>query len=295
MDIQQARYVLELARQCNFTRAANALFISQPTLSAQIASVEEEMGVKLFNRTTRAVLLTDNGRMFCDRLQPILEEWDQLMLTMQLYREDPAPTISIGFTFRAHASGLLDKCIDFFDSHKSYRSALIDVTKDEVASRLHSGDLDAALCPLSEGEENSEPFANIRTIPLIHDRGCVLVGKSHPLAGRDHMNINELNGETIIVGEENSHEDRHLRQMERDFDIHPGKVIRTNSLEMMINLLRAGRGVTLGSYSFAETYNIAAVPLDPERYSSLCLLYRKDTKNPGILELRNYLVEAVTK
>lgn len=292
MDIQQAKYVLELAKHRNFTRAANALYISQPTLSAQITSVEKELGVKLFKRTTRAVLLTDRGKLFCDKVQPILDAWDKLMSVMQLYREYSAPPICIGFTFRAHSNSILKQCLTFFENNQKYHGSFIDVTMSELVSKLRSCELDVAFSPIFSREDFEKNFPDLEAVPLTKEQNCVLMGNHYPLTEKRSMKLEDLQNQTFIIGLENLHEDRHLQQLEREFSIHPGEIIRTNSLEITIGLLRAGKGITLGSSSFAKTYNLTAVPLEPERYSSLCYLYKSDTQNQAVLDLKLFLSEA---
>lgn len=76
MELYQLRYVLMLAQECNFSRAAAKLFITQPTLSQQIKKFETELGFPLFWRNTKSVALTAYGAQFVDRAREIVAQFD---------------------------------------------------------------------------------------------------------------------------------------------------------------------------------------------------------------------------
>src|SRR3954463_14977185 len=76
MDLRQLRYLVALAEECHFTRAAERMHIAQPALSQQVRRLEEELGLPLVDRTTRRVALTDAGRLLVDRARRALAEVD---------------------------------------------------------------------------------------------------------------------------------------------------------------------------------------------------------------------------
>ena len=96
MELSTLRSVVKLAETANYSRAAEQLFITQPALSQQVNGLETELGLKLFERTTRRVTLTRAGEEFVRRARQILEEVDQLFQSMDLCRREMLGSLSIG-------------------------------------------------------------------------------------------------------------------------------------------------------------------------------------------------------
>ena len=89
MEIRVLRYFLAVVREESITKAAELLHITQPTLSRQIAQMEEEMGVKLFDRSTRKIVLTNEGLLLRRRAEEILELVDKTERGVRMHRHDP--------------------------------------------------------------------------------------------------------------------------------------------------------------------------------------------------------------
>lgn len=92
MELTQLRYVLQLASTSNFSKAADRLYITQPALSQQINVLEEELGLKLFRRTTRKVTLTETGEEFVRGAREVLDRVEELQRTMALRRREVGGT-----------------------------------------------------------------------------------------------------------------------------------------------------------------------------------------------------------
>src|SRR3546814_13609691 len=97
MDLRQLRYFVAVARERNFTRAAETLHIAQPPLSRQIQLLEEELGVTLISRATRPLRLTDAGRLFNEQAMQILGRVEQLKVATQRVGRQERRVLSIGF------------------------------------------------------------------------------------------------------------------------------------------------------------------------------------------------------
>src|SRR3546814_9857210 len=96
MDPRKLRYFNHAAELGSFTKAAEALSVAQPALSQQVAHFENELGMALFHRTGRGVVLTDAGTEFLPRAQFLLDEIARVRDTMQLFRQTPTGKISLG-------------------------------------------------------------------------------------------------------------------------------------------------------------------------------------------------------
>ena len=97
MEIRHLRYFVTVARERNFTRAAEKLHIAQPPLSRQIQQLEEEVGMVLLDRDSRPLRLTEAGRLLYEHAAQVLERFDDLRTMMRRFREAERPRYVIGF------------------------------------------------------------------------------------------------------------------------------------------------------------------------------------------------------
>src|SRR4051812_3869475 len=95
-DLRQLRYFLAVAEELNFTRAAERLHMAQPPLSAAIRQLEEQLGVGLFERTTREVKLTPAGRVLLDRAPALLADAEELVAAVQAVERGAAGRLRLG-------------------------------------------------------------------------------------------------------------------------------------------------------------------------------------------------------
>lgn len=289
MDLKQIQYVLELNKQRNFSKAAEELFISQPALSAQILAIERELGVKLFDRTTHSVSLTRYGELFCEKSHAVMAAWDELLNSIETYRLKNRVKIRIGLSFRAHSSRFLPICISFFEKNQDYELSFATKSIDELLDDIYLGELDAVLCRIPVGENNPHYRQTFSSIELDRELSCVVMSKNCHLASKKSLTINELQGETMIVGLENSHEDRILKSITKNANVIPFDVIRVNSVDMAIYMARENKGIMLGAKSIADYYDLAAVPKEPISYGVFGMVYSSLNTNPALRDLIVYM------
>ncbi len=114
MEIRQIYYVLEVAKQRSFSKAAEALFVSQPAISQQIHALEEELSVKLFKRDTHSVVLSAEGEKFCAYAKEVIGSVNKLLAAFGQSTADNKTTIRIGVFPFYKAAGLVPIINDFF-------------------------------------------------------------------------------------------------------------------------------------------------------------------------------------
>ena len=98
--MRDLRYFLAVAEQLSFTRAAEALFVSQPALSKQVRGLEARLGTELFTRGHRSIELTDAGRALLPRAERIVEEWDGAVAELRAETDTAGRTVVVGFHTR---------------------------------------------------------------------------------------------------------------------------------------------------------------------------------------------------
>lgn len=190
MEIRQIRYFLTIQETGSFTKASEKLFVTQPTLSAAIKSLEEELGAKLLKRG-RQVTLTPAGLRFRDRAFAILAECNAAKSELMATQDQKQIRIGILNTLNTpQVSQLLE----------SYRTTYPEVqlhidtgNRDQLAHKLGQDKVDILITSLS-GKEASDTVT-----PIYQERFQLLVSTQHPLAHRSSVHLSDLHGLPFIL------------------------------------------------------------------------------------------------
>ncbi len=251
MDRYLLRYFLAVAELGSFSKAAAKTNVTQPTLSVGIAKLEEQVGARLFERTTRRVSLTPAGSRFLVHARRIAQEYEAALREVsevpQLRRMragvlSTIPARDLERVVAHHAKNAGGEALEILDS-----------TERDIANRLSDGRLDAAITILRPGLES---FAQekLRTEPYV-----LFVGADHKLSGVESIEGGELAGETMIV----RRQCEGLPEISRYFttrDVRPFFSLRTLSDDRAMSMVAAGLGVTVAPSSFRRA-GLAAVKL----------------------------------
>lgn len=178
MDLRQLTYFLEVARQEHMTRAARALFVSQPALSQQIAALEREVGIPLFDRVGRGLRLTAAGRVLQSHAARVVREVENARAAMDDLRGTVRGELVVAAIQTAHVTVVVDALAAFRARHPGVVVRVREERADAVADRVRAGDADLGVTYLP-----ADPLEGLETAPL-HDEILVLVVPTeHPLAG----------------------------------------------------------------------------------------------------------------
>ena len=193
MELRQVEYFLAVARHTHFTAAADEVGVAQPALSQQIKRLEEELGVRLFNRTSRHVRLTEAGEAFRDRAQRILAEAESAKDEMRQFAELTRGRVLVGALQSLAALWLPKLLSGFHELHPGIEIVLREEDTPELAHLLTTGDLDVAFLHEVPGlyPGNGAP-AGIVLEPLFVEELVVIVPPDHSLARRQRVALSEL-------------------------------------------------------------------------------------------------------
>lgn len=239
MNLRDLRYLVAVAEHRHFGRAAEACFVSQPTLSTQLKKLEETLGVVLLERSNRRVMLTPEGEQIVQQTQRILMEVNSLTALSQQLRDPLGGDLRIGI-IPTIAPYLLPKVLaPLRTAFPNLRIQLTEAQTANISRMLKQGDLDATLLALPLGEENITEF------PLVDEPFVLAVPASHAKAGMTHVTTKDLEGEEVLLLE-----DGHCfrEQALEVCQAHRGiesKSYSATSLETLRQLVAAGVGVTL--------------------------------------------------
>lgn len=295
MNINQIQYALTVARYKNFSKAAESLFLSQPALSLQIKKLEQELGFSLFSRKAQGVTVTPEGERFFQDARLVETAWNQMMQHVSESRSKCRKHLRIAVSTRIYSNGLFDDIVDFFDNHPEIEATFVTEAGADSFSALQNGTLDIALDRLPPVQllPDSGKFFSCK---LISEQQCFLVSPSNKKFTSNTLSFSDLEGTSFITGLENSMEDRSLKQFCRDYGISLGKLYRSDGVSTIMDLVRSGKGITLGPRSFASYFGVRAIPVEPVTYASLnfiCL--RERASIPEITLFKNHLLRACSR
>jgi DNA-binding transcriptional LysR family regulator len=244
MELRHLRYFLAVAELLNFTKAAAKLNVAQPALSRQIRDLEDELGVPLFERTSRFVDLTDAGKEFVIEAREVLQRAELAKKKVRAFATGERGEIHLGYA-PSPAVELLPKALQAFaEQCPGVRMHLHDLSIEEMLQGLRVGRLNAALTvQASPKRMRGLVFEGLRTYPV-----CIAVHRKHPLARAKTVNLTQLEQEHLIVYSRTEYPDYHewLRGVfEQAKQILPTELEEHDSGAGIMAAVEAGRGVAL--------------------------------------------------
>ena len=193
IDIRQMRYFVALAETLHFGRAAERLHISQPPLSRQMAALEKELGVRLFERQSRRPTLTHAGRRFLEDSRAVLMSFDQACRNARLAEGGELGELAVGFMMHAAYTSLPNLARRYMAGHPEVHVELREVVPGALADAVLTGRFDAAIM------FNPGPIRGLETEIIHRERMCLALHPDHPLAAHEVVRAQQLKGEPLIA------------------------------------------------------------------------------------------------
>jgi DNA-binding transcriptional LysR family regulator len=255
MDLRHLRYFLSVAEEMHFGRAAQRLGISQPPLSQQIRALEEELGVRLFDRTSRRVRLTEAGRHFLPEAQQTLLQADRAAQAARLAHRGEIGRLSLGFTasapFVPRVAGALYR---FRQSHPAVELVIQELARDQQIDLIQQGQLDIGI--VRAFDSPLLPHGMISECLLEEDM-LLAMREDHRLARRDaEPTIADLADEPLVLyGATNGAGfNEHFFALCQAAGFQPNIALDVTSFATLLGLVSAGFGATVLARSLARLH-----------------------------------------
>lgn len=243
MELRQLRYAVAVAQRLSFTQAAAALAIAQPALSQQIATLEHELGVRLFDRTNRRVSVTDAGRTFVERAQRILADVDRVGEEMTAFAGGLRGRVVVG-TYQSFAEYTLPKLLGRFHAlYPGIEIALREGMADDLLGGLFAGSIDVFIGHPGETKFAHEPTFQVE--PLYDDELVIAVGGSHRFAHRSSIRMDDLRDESFVIFRPGSSITARLQALARAANFEPRVVFESVDSLTVRSLVAEGLGIAL--------------------------------------------------
>ena len=238
MDLRQLRYLVALAEELSFTRAAANEHIAQPALSQQIRRLEDELGLALVERTTRHVSLTEAGQLLVVRARRILAELEAAAAELAAVRGVDIGHVTIG---AMHTMGPVDLSLalaTFHDRHPHVGLTVREAASEEMAEMLRVDELDLAFLSVTERVESH----GLGLYQLLSEELVVLLPPDHQLSGRDQVRMAELADEPFISFRAGARLRELLFAAGRDAGFEPRVELESNDSQQVRRLVSRGPG-----------------------------------------------------
>jgi LysR family transcriptional activator of glutamate synthase operon len=291
MELRQLRYLVALAEERHFTRAAAREHIAQPALSQQIRRLESELGLPLVERTTRSVSITDAGAALVARARRILAEVDAAHAEIERLTGLETGHVTVG---SMHTMGPVDLSLAlaiFHQRHPGVEFTVREQSSEELAEMLRVDELDLAFLSVTERIESH----GLGLHQLVSEELAVILPPGHQLARRRRIRMAELVGEQFISYREGARLRELLVTAGHHAGFQPEVKLESNESQRIRQLVARGLGVAILPRSDASSpgATVAVVTLiEPALHRDITLAWRDGRRHsPAAAEFLTLALE----
>ncbi len=274
MTITQLKYTLAVAEHGNFTTASEKCFVTQPTLSMQVQKLEEELGVTIFNRSTKPLQVTEVGEKVLNQARKIIEESTRMNDVISEEKGVIGGTLKVGI-IPTVTSTLLPLFLNIFTKkHKNVDLKIEEFNTETIIQKLEDNTIDCAIA--------ATPLSNNKIVerPLYYEPFVAYVPKHHSLSGNKYLEIDDLtNGDLLILQDGHCFRNQVLNICSLE-DLNKQYELKSGSFETLINLSNNGPWMTIIPYLHSNNLspkNIEnVIPFqDPAPAREISMIYSK--------------------
>jgi len=295
MTLTELRYIVTLAQEQHFGRAAERCHVSQPTLSVGVKKLEEELGVLLFERTKSAVRTTPIGESIVAQAQRVLEQAQTIRELAQSGKNQLTAPLRVGAIYTI-GPYLFPHLIPHLHRSAPEMPLYIEENFTHVLrEKLRSGELDVIIIALPFKE------TDVLTKPVYEENFCVLLPAQHPWTSRKTIDSSMLNNKSLLLlGEGHCFRDQVLEACPATVTSNEGEsrytTVEASSLETIRHMVASGLGVSVLPESAVRNENYAAGVIEirpftaPPPNRTVAIAWRASFPRPKAIDA---LVEAI--
>jgi LysR family hydrogen peroxide-inducible transcriptional activator len=288
MTLTELRYIVTLAQESHFGRAAERCHVSQPTLSVGVKKLEDELGVLIFERTKSAVRLTPVGEGIVTQAQKVLEQAQSIRELAQAGKNQLAAPLKVGAIYTVgpymfpHLIPQLHRVAP--DMPLYIEENFTHILRD----KLRTGELDAIIIALPFQE------ADVLTLPLYDEPFYVLMPAGHPWTKKETIDSEMLNDKSLLLlGEGHCFRDQVLEACPttRKGEAPSHTTVESSSLETIRHMVASGLGVSILPLSAVDSHHYSAGVLDirpltpPVPFRTVAIAWRASFPRPKAIEV----------
>ncbi|QJD99066.1 transcriptional regulator CynR [Massilia forsythiae] len=270
MELRALKYLIAVAEHGNFTRAAEALHVSQPALSQQILQMEDRLRTVLLDRSGRTIKVTDAGQAYIAHARRALFELESGRRAIHDVRDLSRGAVRLAMTptFTAYLIGPLVAA--FHARFPAITVNVLEMSMDTIAAAIEADEVDLGIA-FELGR-----CADIDSLPLFTEKLSVVVADNHPWAGRAALDVGSLaDGELALLTKDfvtRTHVDNYLQA----FEVAPKVAVEVNTISALVEIVRHSKLLTILPEAIAgQAAGLCNLPLAPPPPPRTVMLLRR--------------------
>lgn len=272
VEIRHLHYFMAVCEELHFTKAAEKLGISQPTLSQQIRVLEDELGMPLFDRIGKKIVVTEAGSLLFSYATEMLTTLQNVKDAINDLQELQRGQISVGIMPSDLDYRITQLVIDF---HQKFPKVKLKILASiDIMRQVLENEVDIGI------GTNVEPDDRLVIIPLRREEYVLTVSQEHPLANQTAITIAELKGLPMVMYPEGFFGREIVEEAVKKHGFQLHSILETSSVTSIMNLVRANIGATVQPYHLIQQINdptLCSIRISDEAPSrSLSIIYRVD-------------------
>lgn len=271
MDIRQMEYFQMVCRLNNLTRAAERLHVAQPAVSVAIQKLEDELGVQLFDRSQKQLVLTTEGKVFLERVEDILQRTQDAVLEMHEYRELRKGGIKLGVPPMIGAYIFPHIFAGFKQVYPALNLSVVEDGSLAIRDRLEKEELDLGIVITSD----LSPRLEMR--PITQGEVLLCLSPLHHLANAAAVSIADLRDEPFILLKEDTYHRKLVLDECKKHGFEPHIVLSSSQIETIKGLVAKGVGISFLLDVIARKDNyVHCLPLAAPLHIEIGLVWKKE-------------------
>lgn len=291
MELNQLRYYIALARLCSYSKAAEELYVAQSTLSQQIKKLEEELDVRLFDRSTRKVELTPAGVECLPKAEQILSDIESLQRTAAECSKIHRRPIRLGVLSVYPSTNVSDVLEEFQTDHPDIALHISFAPSVSLLDTLMRGKVDAVIANISLDSLDADTLAKLSLDTFLEDRLHVVLSKRHKLSGRQLITVEDILDDKLLFASKNASVRLRLYRALRMKGYALPDFIECPSLSTMFNFIQRNMGISVMSSHVACAYlqaDMECIPIDPPLQTQTALVILRERTFPELDQFADY-------
>ncbi|MGJ9458736.1 LysR family transcriptional regulator [Oceanobacillus sp. CF4.6] len=299
MTLQQLKYVIEVARSRSISKAAQNLFISQPSLSNALKELEKEMRITIFSRTNKGIMITSEGTEFLGYARQVVEQ-SELLENRYSNTQSPQQHFSVSAQHYAFAVSAFVRLLKEYD-REEYEFTLRETRTYEIIDDVKN--LRSEIGILYVNEFNSKVIhkflreGDLKFFELFEAKPHVFISSRNPLVNRDYVTLNDLLPYPYLSYEQGDYNSFYFSEEILSTLSRP-KNIRVSDRATLFNLLIGLNGYTISTGVISQELNhdIIAVPLKVDERITVGYITHKNVTNSTLANIYiDYLKETIAE
>ncbi|GGD64315.1 LysR family transcriptional regulator [Paenibacillus nasutitermitis] len=273
MDLRQLSYFLEVARYASFSKASQAIHLSQPTLSKMVKNLEDELGLVLLDRSTRRVVLTEAGRVVQAHAQTVINASQQLLAAVLDLKEMRQGQFTLGLPPVIGASFFPKVIAEFHQIHPDITIQIVEEGGKRIEQLLLEGEIDLGVVVLPVDEVVFE------VVPIVKRHLNLVVPLEHPLSNRRKVRLAELKEEPFILFRQEFNLHDRVKEACIGEGFEPRVAYESSQWDFIYELICANQGISLLPETICAKLDPAKVrvirQIEPGIHWDLAIIWKK--------------------